>query len=111
MPDLTPEDFRPNVEKGARWLEEQGAWDWPDKILAAAAVGEFDMGGCSSCAVGVTLGNYMRYCGKAWGSEEARALGFEQPALDITRDHPDDYYRVMEQAWIDYAREEQAARA
>jgi hypothetical protein len=100
--ELTPEDFRPNVEKGARWLEEQGAWDWPDKILAAVAVSDFDLTSCNHCAAGTALadieGVSLLDC---WGEWER--YGFS------TEDDPD--WETLEQAWITYAREEQAARA
>src|SRR5690348_4411183 len=103
---LTPQDFRPNVEKGARWLEEQGAWDWPDKILAAVERAEFDMNQCETCAVGVTIGEQW------W--DEAGTHGFvDSHGFDIIHeDRPATLaeWSALEQAWIDYAREEQAAR-
>lgn len=112
MAETETHDFRPNVQKGAAWLEEQGAWDWPDKILAAVAQAQFDMAECDQCAVGVTLGDYAELMddGK-FDANEARAMGFEQPmaeSLNTAQIHAD--YRALEAEWITYATEEQAAR-
>jgi hypothetical protein len=107
---VTADDFRPNVEKGARWLEEQGAWDWPDKILAAVEAAEFNMQLHCSCAVGTTLGTYWKFQRLTGSDDEtAYACGFQVP-LNASADDRLRMFDALEAAWIAYAREEQAAR-
>lgn len=48
------------VSKGIAWLEEQGAYDWAEKIVAAVDAAKFEMDNCFQCAVGTTLGSYVR---------------------------------------------------
>lgn len=110
-------EFRPNVEKGARWLEEQGARDWPDKILAAVEEARFNMAGCSTCAVGVTLGMWtLGLFGYRFSAEPTcdERLADHNAAIDesdrLGFSCAGRRYAALEAEWISYAREEQAAR-
>lgn len=103
------------VSKGVAWLEEQGAYDWAEKIVGAVEQAAFDMAGCSTCAIGVTLGDYSEH-GVFSDGDEPVLLGFEQVAVIRCEDEP--YfndggadYRALEAEWERRAREHAAYRA
>lgn len=98
------------VEKGICWLEGQGAYDWAEKIVAAVDEAAFDMSDCFRCAVGVTLGSYIRdflapveASGSLDANEEGKRLG-------LFADHDSTYCR-LEREWERKAREHAAYRA
>lgn len=107
--ELLADDLRARVEKGARWLEEHGGEDWPDKILAAVEAGRFDMSDGRNCAVGSVLGAYGQAVPLiAAGRDLFRAsdaLGFSEFGLGSGE------WDALEAAWVAYAREEAAWRA
>lgn len=103
------ENYRLAVKHGAAYLEERGASDWAEKILAAAAIGQFQMSCGGQCAVGTVLGDYQTefvgYEGTdqidAEGAELSERCGFEVPGInDMWQE-----YAALEQAWIDLATE------
>lgn len=100
LSDILATPVEARVSKGVAWLEEQGAYDWPEKILGAGL--RFRMSHCARCAVGVTLGDYtvfVKRCGLAGDPVVMREEGLRHGFSAMTTDG----YAELEQAWIDRA--------
>ncbi len=101
------------VEKGIAWLEEQGAYDWAEKIVAAVDAAEFNMASCRRCAVGQALGMWSDYFSEpddpqddllTWG--DAIRLGTAVAVVGGLQD-----WEPLEREWERKAREHAAYRA
>jgi hypothetical protein len=102
----TPAEAR--VSKGAAWLEEQGAYDWPEKILAPDA--RFQMSHCGRCAVGLALGDYMEFHRRGNLAGKPAEMHLEGLRHGFTATTPAGY-RELEEAWIERAQTEMKWRS
>ncbi len=101
--------LRQRVEKGARWLEEQGAHDWPEKILTAVEAQRFEMCGSCSCVVGVTLGDWEDHFLGIWQDGDGERASYGESSARGFTPMPDEKmtaWAALEAEWTAYAREE-----
>lgn len=102
------------VSKGICWLEEQGAYDWAEKIVEAADAGQFNMKCGGTCAVGTVLGSFgeaFSYNADDW-EDDAQRHGFWMAVPETGT--PRTWAKRMdalELAWADRARAHAAYRA
>lgn len=108
------------VEKGIAWLEEQGAYDWAEKIVASVDAGTFNLQSDCSCAVGTVLVSFDESyrdareleigSDAAWA--EACRFGFwvDGEGTGLTYKTQDEF-RMVEAEWERRAREHAAWRA
>lgn len=110
------------VEKGICWLEEQGAYDWAEKIVAAVDAAEADpstigfmMCGASTCAVGLALGGFGEFYKrrpKGCPVAEADRHGFYIDTAGLrSAAEVNAAYAPLEAEWLRKAREHAAYRA
>lgn len=92
------------VEKGIAWLEEQGAYNWAEKIVAAVDDDTFRIWSGCSCAVGVTLGEYSVVMRQREALDDGERLGFNAPYDLDDEDAYDRELNALEAEWERQAR-------
>jgi hypothetical protein len=103
------------VSKGIGWLEEQGAYDWAEKIVAAVEASEFELERPCACAVGTALRDWSEVFNEP-GDSDDKLLPWGMAVRLGTAPEYDAPNRLMEWAaleaeWERRAREHAAYRA